>query len=161
MNILRIILTGACLCTLIYAQEAPATIQIAGDVKTPMTVTAEDLSRLPRATVKTKNDGVEVVYEGVWLWEVLKHAGAPMGSDLRGKALASYLLAEAKDGYQVVYSLAELDPAFSEGEVLLADKANGKPLFGEMGTFRLVSKDKRGARSVRMLTKLEVVQLRK
>jgi hypothetical protein len=46
--------------------------------------------------------------------------------------------------------------------ILVADKANGKPLFGENGAFRLVSpKDKRGARSVRMLTKIEVVQARK
>ncbi len=40
--------------------------------------------------------------------------------------------------------------------------ANGKALFGAQGRFRLVvPKDKPGARSVRMLTKIEVVQLRK
>ena len=72
------------------------------------------------------------------------------------------MLAEAQDGYQVVFSLGELDPAFIDNEILLADTANGKPLFGPQGRFRLVvPKDKPGARSVRMLTKLEVVQLRK
>jgi hypothetical protein len=86
----------------------------------------------------------------------------PQGSELRGKALASYVLAEAQDGYQVVFSLGELDPAFIDNEILLADTANGKPLFGAQGRFRLVvPKDTPGARSVRMLTKLEVVQLRK
>lgn len=50
----------------------------------------------------------------------------------------------------------------TDGQYLLADKANGKPLFGENGSFRLVvPKDRRGARSVRMLTTLTVVQLRK
>ena len=35
-------------------------------------------------------------------------------------------------------------------------------LFGDNGAFRLVpSKDKRGTRSVRMLSKIEIVQLRK
>jgi hypothetical protein len=44
----------------------------------------------------------------------------------------------------------------------LADKANGKALFVENGAFRIVvPRDKRGARSVRMLTKIEVVQVRK
>ena len=51
----------------------------------------------------------------------------------------------------------ELDPAFIDNEILLADTANGKPLFGAQA----VPKDKPGARSVRMLTKLEVVQVRK
>jgi hypothetical protein len=108
------------------------------------------------------NNGMEILYEGVWLHEVLKKAGVPQGEALRGKALAGYVVAEAQDGYQVVFSLGELDPGFTDNELLLADTANGKPLFGAQGRFRLVApKDKAGARSVRMLTKLEVVQLRK
>lgn len=64
--------------------------------------------------------------------------------------------------YQALFSLAELDPAFVDSEVLLADTAKGKPLFGAQGRFRLIApKDKPGARSVRMLVKIEVVQLRK
>lgn len=47
-------------------------------------------------------------------------------------------------------------------QFLLADTANGKPLFGAQRRFRLVvPKDKAGARSVRMLARLEVVQTRK
>jgi hypothetical protein len=144
------------------AQEAPASIQITGAVKQPLTLTAEDLAKMPRASVKTMSSGMETVYEGVWVHEVLKLAGAPQGAALRGKALAGYVLAEATDGYQVVFSLGELDPAFIDNAILLADTANGKPLFGALGRFRLlVPNDKPGARSVRMLTKLEVVQLRK
>lgn len=144
------------------AQEATPSIQITGAVKQPLTLTADDLAKMPRASVKTMSSGMETVYEGVWVHEVLKRAGAPQGSALRGKALAGYVLAEASDGYQVVFSLGELDPAFIDNEILLADTANGKPLFGAQGRFRLVvPKDKPGARSVRMLTKLEVVQLRK
>jgi DMSO/TMAO reductase YedYZ molybdopterin-dependent catalytic subunit len=144
------------------AQDAPPTLQVTGDVKRALTLSAEDLAKLPRATVRTSNAGMETVYEGVWLHEVLKMAGVPQGGELRGKALAGYVLAEAQDGYQVVFSLGELDPAFIDNEILLADTANGKPLFGAQGRFRLVvPKDKPGARSVRMLTKIEVVQLRK
>jgi len=146
----------------IAAQDAPPTVQVTGAVKQALTLSADDLAKMPRATVKTTSSGMETVYDGVWLHEVLKKAGVPQGGELRGKALSSYVLAEAQDGYQVLFSLGELDPAFIDNEILLADTANGKPLFGEQGRFRLVvPKDKPGARSVRMLTKIEVVQVRK
>jgi hypothetical protein len=106
---------------LLGAQGPPAAIQVTGAVKQPLTLTADELAKMPRASVKTTANGMEALYEGVWLHEALKRAGVPQGSALRGKAL-----------------------------------------FGAQGRFRLVApKDKPGARSVRMLTKLEVVQLRK
>jgi DMSO/TMAO reductase YedYZ molybdopterin-dependent catalytic subunit len=146
---------------LLPAQETTA-IQVTGAVKQALTLSAADLAKMPRASVRTSNNGIETVYEGVWLHDVLKMAGVPQGSELRGKALAGYVLAEAQDGYQVLFSLGELDPSIIDNEILLADTANGKPLFGAQGRFRLVvPKDKPGARSVRMLTKLEVVQVRK
>jgi hypothetical protein len=143
------------------AAQLPAiSIELGG--ATPLRLTAADLAEMPRATVETRNDGLAVRYEGVWLHEILKKAGLPAGTELRGKALATYVLAEARDGYQVLFSLAELDPAFTDHQVLLADKANGKPLSGADGSFRLVApKDKRGARSIRMLTRIQVVGLRK
>ena len=146
----------------VLAQDAQPSIQVTGAVKQALTLTAGDLAKMPRATVRTTSSGVETAYEGVWLYEVLKMAGVPQGSELRGKTLATCVVAEAQDGYQVAFSIAELDPAFTDNEILLADTANGKSLFGAQGRFRLVvPKDKAGARSVRMLTKIEVVQLRK
>ncbi len=147
---------------LLAAQEPAASVQVTGAVKQTLNLTPEELAKMPRASVKTGGNGMETVYEGVWLHEVLKRAGVPQGGELRGKALASYVLASAQDGYEVVFSLGELDPSFIDNEILLADTENSKPLFGAQGRFRLVvPKDKPGARSVRMLTKLEVVQLRK
>src|SRR5271155_1596345 len=147
---------------LLAAQDAPSTFQVTGAVKTPLTLSADDLAKMPRSSVTTTSSGMETVYQGVWLSEILKRAGVPQGGELRGKALATYVLAEAQDGYQVLFSLAELDPSFIDNQILLADTANGKPLFGAQGRFRLVvPKDKPGARSIRMLTKIEVVQVRK
>jgi len=146
----------------LHAQDTQPSILVTGTVKHALTLTADGLAKMPRASVRTTSNGMETVHEGVWLHEVLKRAGVPQGIELRGKALASYVLAEAQDGYQVLFSLGELDPAFIDNEILLADTANGKPLFGAQGRFRLVvPKDKPGARSIRMLIKLEVVQLRK
>jgi DMSO/TMAO reductase YedYZ molybdopterin-dependent catalytic subunit len=147
--------------TLVRGQAVPS-VSISGAVPQPLTLTAADLATMPRASATTMNNGIETVYEGVWLSDVLKQAGLRFGEVLRGPALATYVLASASDGYQVLFSIGELDPAMTDGQFLLADKANGKALFGENGAFRLViPKDKRGARSVRLLTKLEVVQLKK
>jgi hypothetical protein len=120
------------------------------------------LRRCARATVSTVSNGITTEYSGVWMADVLKKAGAPLGAGLRGNSLSTYVIASASDGYQVVFSLGELDPDMTDGQYLLADTANGKPMFGEQGSFRLVvPKDKRGARSVRMLTSIKIVQLKK
>ena len=158
----RPLVLGLLAAGLLLAQDGQQAVQVTGAVKQALTLSADNLAKMPRASVRTTNNGMETVYEGVWLHEVLRRAGVPQGSELRGKALASYVLAEAQDGYQVVFSLSELDPAFIDNEILLADTVNGRPLFGAQGRFRLVvPKDKPGAHSVRMLTKLEVVQVRK
>lgn len=162
MHTRRCLVLGLFATSFLAAQDAQPTIQVTGAVKQALTLSADDLAKMPRASVRITNAGMETVYEGVWLHEVLKKAGVPQGGELRGKALVGYVLAEAQDGYQVVFSLGELDPAFIDNEILLADTANGKPFFGAQGRFRLVvPKDKPGARSVRMLTKVEVVQVRK
>jgi DMSO/TMAO reductase YedYZ molybdopterin-dependent catalytic subunit len=146
-------------------QPAPSTaasIAVTGAVSQPLTLTSADFAAMPRATVSTSNNGIPTTYEGVWLSDVLKKAGVPFGAGMRGPALSEYVIASATDGYQVVFSLGEIDPDMTDGQFLLADKANGKPLFGENGAFRLVvPKDKRGARSIRMLKELNVVQTRK
>jgi DMSO/TMAO reductase YedYZ molybdopterin-dependent catalytic subunit len=161
------VLRNAALClvlsvaSLAFGRQTPS-ISVTGAVNQPLTLTAADLAAMPRAKVVTDNNGIQTSYEGVWLSEVLKKAGVSLGPGLRGAALAGYVLASASDGYQVVFSIGELDPDMTSGQYLLADTANGKPLFGENGAFRLViPTDKRGARSVRLLTRIEVVQLKK
>jgi hypothetical protein len=164
----RISILSAFAYGLIFAQaptqQSGSTIlAIAGDVAMPVTLNAEDLSKMPRESVSVDDqDGTKVQYEGVLLREVMKRAGAPLGNQLRGKALASYIVAKGHDGYQVVFGLAEIDPAFANEQILVADKRDGMPLFAYQGQFRLVCpNDKAGARSVRMLETLELVRLAK
>lgn len=136
---------------------------IGGDVAKPLSLTPAELKSLPRKTVEVKTeDGTINVYEGVLAGELLKMAGVPLGGQMRGNMVASYVLASASDGYQALFAIAELDPAFTAEDILVADTVDGKPLFEYQGPLRLVApKDLRGARSVRMLQKLEVVRLRK
>jgi DMSO/TMAO reductase YedYZ molybdopterin-dependent catalytic subunit len=142
---------------------ATSELTIRGDIPAPLILKPDDLARMPRETVSASDqDGTKVSYEGVPLREILKLAGAPLGKELRGKALASYVLAKAHDGYQVVFSLGEMDTAFGAESIIVSDKHDGKPLSGYQGPFRLVCpNDKAGARSVRMLETLELVRLQK
>ena len=145
------------------AQAPAATLAVTGDVPMPLTLTLANLAAMPRQTVRIPNpDGSMAVYEGVALIDVLKKAGVPFGGELRGKALASYVLAKASDGYQVVFTPGEIDPSFGSQTMLIADHRDGAPLSGNLGSLRLVvANDKEGARSVRMLEALEFVRLRK
>ena len=107
----------------------------------------------------SEEDGTQVEYEGVSLRDVLKLAGLPLGK-LRRKNPSTYILAKAHDGYQVVFTLGEIDTEFGNKQILVADKRDGKSLFGYQGPFRLTCpKDKAGARSVRMLETLQVVSV--
>src|SRR5215470_7467833 len=136
----RVLFLGilTCLTWTAFAQDSPS-ITVTGSIAKPFTLTAADLAQMPRATATISNGGVETKYEGVWMHEILKKAGLQLGEALRGKVLTTYVLAEAQDGYQVVFSIGELDPAMTEAQVLVADKADGKPLFGNNGAFRLVA----------------------
>ena len=139
-------------------------LEVAGDVPTPVTLSASDLAAMPHEQAEiTEKDGTKSTYEGVTLQEVLKKAGLlASGSRCAARGLAGYVLAEAKDGYQVVFGMGELDPGSGRRENLVADKRDGKALFEYQGPLRLVvPADKEGARSVRMLEKLQVVMLRK
>jgi hypothetical protein len=143
--------------------QGNAGLAILGDVTTPLSVKADDLTAMPRKTVEVKDQsGATVTYEGVLVGELLKRAGVPVGGDLHGAALSTCVKASATDGYQVVFSLGELDPALSGSDIIVADTANGKPLSDTQGRLRIVvPRDARPARSVRMLERLEVVRLKK
>lgn len=154
------------LASLALAQAPAKTfagLAITGDLAAPLTLTLDDLAKMPRQTVRIPNpDGSMAVYEGVALVDVLKKAGVPLGGELRGKALSNYVLAKASDGYQVIFTPGEIDPSFGNQIILIADHRDGAPLSGNQGSLRLVvPNDKEGARSVRMLETLEFVRLRK
>ena len=139
------------------------TLTVTGDLPMPLKLSMAELAAMPRQSVKVPNpNGGDYTYEGVSLFEVLKKAGAPGANTLRGAALANYVLAKASDGYQVTFTLGEIDPSFGNTMILIADKRDGAPLPGNQGSLRLiVPNDHEGARSVRMLETLEFVRLRK
>jgi hypothetical protein len=73
--------------------------------------------------------------------------------------MASYIVAEAADGYRVVSSLAELHSGIVDSDVIVADTMEGAPLGEKQGPFRLVAPhEKRPARRVRMLKSITVMR---
>jgi hypothetical protein len=129
--------------------------------RNPIQLTAADVKSLPHITVKIHNSHTDAdeTYAGVRLADLFSkpNMDAPLGNELRGKALSGYIIATGSDGYRAVLALAEIDPSFHPGEVLVADAMNGRPLDAHSGPFKLiVTEDKRPARSVRNLVSLEL-----
>lgn len=141
--------------SLVQADDALLTLTGA-DGKT-IRLTAEDLAKLPRQKVQVDQS----TFEGVPLVEVVRLAGAPLGDAFRHHEPPTWhVVLDAKDGYKALFALPELDPAFTDKTVLLADRKDGKPLAAGEGPFRLVvPADKRRARWVEQVTGLRVGHL--
>ena len=145
--------------TIALAQSAPIPkLSISGEVLTPLSLTADDLIKMPQVTLKAKgHDNQEHEYGGVALVELLKAAGVTLGAQLRGANLTKYILVTAADNYQVLYALPELDPEFTNNVVLLATQVDGKLLPKGEGPFRLVNPaDNKQARWVREIKNIKV-----
>jgi DMSO/TMAO reductase YedYZ molybdopterin-dependent catalytic subunit len=150
-----IVLAWAAIGSLGHAQGIVAQNESGSTVQ----ITLAEIAALPRQKVTVDDHGKRVTFEGIPLRVVLEKAGVTFGDTLRGKRLASFLLVEAADGYRVVFALPELDPAFTDRTVLLADKADGHPLDSKEGPLRIVVPgEKRMARWVRQVTALKIVE---
>ncbi|GLQ51716.1 molybdopterin-dependent oxidoreductase [Dyella flava] len=139
-------------------QTPPATIRVVVDDQPPITLDRPALASMQRTSVDTAATHHEpsAHWQGVALEDVLQHAGAPGGEQLRGHGMTTIVRVTASDHYQVIFSLGELDPMLGNEQVILADTQDGHPL-GKDGPFRLiVPGDKRPARWIRNVTTIEV-----
>ena len=119
-----------------------------------------DVEGLPHVKVTTTVSGSSTTFEGVLLRVMLEKAGVGFGETLKGKRLAICLLVEAADRYRVVFALPELDPAFTDKQIVLAFLKDGKALDEKEGPYRIVIPDeKRMARWVRQVTTLKMVNV--
>jgi DMSO/TMAO reductase YedYZ molybdopterin-dependent catalytic subunit len=169
----RIVLAALIVILLVHstwAQQAsppkpssgPANFKISGAVTTSLDLTAADLKGMPRKTLRVDNPHSKKteVYEGVLVEDLLQKAGVPQGEQLRGQAMATYVLVEAADNYRVLFSLAEFNSSFQDSEIIVADTMDGAPIPGTLGPFRLVAPhEKRPARWVEMVKSITVVRV--
>lgn len=119
---------------------------------------AAAIATLPRVRGETLDHGTPLRYEGVSLREVLRVAEAGAVDSLRGAALRRLIVFEARDGYRIVMTLAELDITLGARQVFLVDRENGAPLGAERGPLRIiVAGDGRAARWVRQISRITLV----
>jgi DMSO/TMAO reductase YedYZ molybdopterin-dependent catalytic subunit len=143
-------------CSL-QAQNTPIVIKVEGEVTHPLQLSLADLAKMRRVEVRATEHGTEHRFSGVAISDILQQAGVTMGPQLRGKNMAKYLLAKAADGYEVIFSLPELDSAFTDRVIILADQADGSPLPADKGPFRIVVPgEKKPARWIWQVTALVV-----
>lgn len=119
--------------------------------------TPATLAALPHITLTAYNEHVKATqtYSGVPLIDLLAPLGVP--DKPHGKEFRLYLVAEGSDGYQVVYSAAEVTPDVHDAKIIVADSLDGKPMTDD-GPLKLVaSGEKRPARWVRNLVAIRVL----
>ena len=152
--------TGAqppCLTVLVVRNEAGKSI----------TLRPADFAQLPQTTVREKlrHSEQEAAFEGVLLREVLRAADvgfqdpAAAHAKLPAALRTAYVLVEAADGYQVVFSIPEIDPRLGGRDVLLANRVDGTALNANAGPYQVIvpGSDLHG-RWIRQVTRI-LVQL--
>jgi len=125
------------------------------------TLTIADLAKLPQITVHVHNAhrNTDEDYTGPLASDALALAGLTPTHENEAVILRSYIVASATDHYSVVYSAAEMEPAFSNSKVIVAISKTGGPNH-EGGDIQLINTD--GAKPVRWihgLTTLTVTTL--
>ncbi len=161
---LTVLVTGLGTAAQTDTSKSGYRLLVTGDVTHELHLSLKDLAKLGKSTAALKmHDGKVHLFEGALLTDVLAKAGFPMrGKAARGKALATYFRLDAPDGYRVVLGWGEVDPTVSGRKMVLALAEDGKPLNAKYGPLCLaVDHDLEPSRSIRMVSSITVVKLRK
>ncbi|WDF56926.1 molybdopterin-dependent oxidoreductase [Mucilaginibacter sp. KACC 22063] len=133
-------------------------VKVGGEVEKPFTITSAWLQKAKQVSVKaTGHDGKSHKYTGVLLSDIITEAGGIPNNQLRGKALARYILVKAADGYRAVIAMAEISNEFNDKQIILADKVDGKPLDDKTGPYQvIIAGEKKWGRWVREVNEIDV-----
>lgn len=157
MNRLAVSLAAWAVACVVALPVCAQSVELTGPDGAQATVTGEAWAGLARQTLDLTIHGQTHSYSGPLLATVLGALKAPTGEALRGAALTSYVVVRAADGYGVVLSLAEVDPAMRQTRVILADRMDGEPIPAADGPLRLIVEgDARPARSARQVTAIDL-----
>jgi DMSO/TMAO reductase YedYZ molybdopterin-dependent catalytic subunit len=140
------------------ARTSDTALEVVGDVERPLALTHSDLRQLPRRSVTlTGPDEREHRYEGVPLASLLERAGMVFEPEIHDERVHTCVLVEAADGYRAVFALAEIDPCFTDREILLVDLEDGVVPEPSHGPLRVVVPgERRVMRWVRQVQLLRV-----
>jgi formylmethanofuran dehydrogenase subunit E len=146
-------------------KAAEGSLTIGGTGVKPAALQIRDLEKMqPVKETWTAGDGKRVVL-GVPIDKLLERQGLTPGRMGDGGTPSSrgwrrVVVASAPDGFQAVFTVAELTPHLGPTRALLAWKIDDKPLPPDRGPLRLVVlTDKVASRSVHSVNRLEVMEL--
>lgn len=126
-----------------------------------ITLTIEELLNLPQVTLHVHNAhrNTDETYTGPLLADVLARVGLKASRETQPLILHSSLIATGSDHYFVLYSVAEVEPSFSTGQVIVAVMKSGLPNT-EGGAIELINTvDAKPARWVHGLTDLNIMSI--
>ncbi|WP_161992654.1 molybdopterin-dependent oxidoreductase [Aureimonas leprariae] len=149
--------------TLPATAEMPAgsvpKIEVAGEGVQNIALDRSDLSAMPSVeqeiAFQTSKGEHRGRYRGVPLLAVLERVGL-LAADGHHAELRRSVLVKGRDGYSVAFSVGELEPDFGDRAAMIALTENGRPLFEREGLRLIMPGDKRGARSVMDVVRIEV-----
>ena len=157
---LRVAAMAAGLALCLQSQAAPPGgigLTVAGRTTV---MSAAALAAMPHveATAFDSHEKRTHVHSGVRVRDLLEKAGIVFGDKLRGAALRQAVIVHCRDHYDIIFALAEFDPAFNSRTVLLVDSQDGGPVPERLGPYRLlIPGDARTARWAHQVTSFEVV----
>jgi hypothetical protein len=155
----------------IGAAPAPSEIHIGGSTTRPSDWSVEQLQTQLATEIKSveyKSKGATHTFSCVPLVSVLKAAGVQTDFAMKGgknpkvknPQMRQAIVVSGRDGYTVVFSLAEALPMVGNRAIWVALEEDGKPLSETDGPVRLiVPEDKMPARGVHQIASIDVVEL--
>lgn len=131
---------GGCLAFAVPAGAAPATsLEVRGDVMKPRAWTVTALKALGKVkSISTTLKGKPYTAKGVKLWSVIAASQPKLDTKSKHSEARFVVLARGRDGYLAAFAMPELLPEAGNKAAFLVWEANGKPLSGQDGAFRLV-----------------------
>jgi len=152
-------LVAAAILSPLGAAEPQSGVTVAGQTNTAAHFGIEELAGLPKAQVNiaflTDHGTHESSFEGPLLWTVLQKANA-IEPDKHREQVSQTIIITGRDGYRAALAVGEIAPEFEGKQVILAEKMDGQPLDADHLRV-VVPLDKRGGRSVREVTRIEVL----
>jgi len=122
------------------------------------TLSLDDLLKQPsieqQVQFQTSKGEEKGTYKGALLWPILEARGIKNGGH-NAQLLHSFAV-EGRDGYRIVFSIGEIDPDFGNAPIAIAFERDGTAMVPGEGFRLIVPGDKRGARYVKDIVKIEV-----
>jgi len=157
MLLMSLVVIAFLLPTATFAQT-PATLSVSGLVKAPHSFTLAELQKMPWTTVdasfQTEHGPRHGTWLGVSLWTLLDQSGGLAAPEK--ESLRHWLVVTGRDGYEVVLSVGEIDPAVGHAVAVVAWSADGKPFDPAQGPRLILPGDRKGGRDVRDVVSIEV-----